>query len=253
MKINKGFIFLFDFILNTMPNFAGDIYYNPTKQSPLLGSLQPFVDIAKDFLDTFKPYKSKAYLKKDALQPFRGILHILKGIIYILALPLCLLNPDKRGITALAWLIHGLSQIAQGSIQIITSIPNYLFRIPLRLLITCFSPPTIAFEKRQSLYLLLTQAENELDKGQINNAADICFEIHRKFKGVIARHDVTRLDEQKESICWSKINIISNIISTDDTGSERKEPTLANVRNYMNFFQLRYMPEEITTADLPTL
>ena len=56
-----------------------------------LGTLQPFVEMAKDVADTFKPYKTIwPHAIKDFLQPLRGVGNILKALATIAALPLFL-------------------------------------------------------------------------------------------------------------------------------------------------------------------
>src|SRR5258708_2181807 len=37
------------------------------------GAFQPLADMWKDVKDTFKPYKSSYHIKRDAMQPLRGI------------------------------------------------------------------------------------------------------------------------------------------------------------------------------------
>ncbi len=46
---------------------------------------QPIIDIGKDFINTFKPYKTHRHWRYDALQPLYGIGYILLGITFLVS------------------------------------------------------------------------------------------------------------------------------------------------------------------------
>lgn len=101
-KINQGYTSLFEYLSNNFELFRrleADYFPeqverliefgsrrnnpNPGPSDQLIGSLQPFADMWKDFKNTFKPYKSMMYFGYDLLQPFYGIGNILAGVVNI--------------------------------------------------------------------------------------------------------------------------------------------------------------------------
>jgi len=58
----------------------------------ILGGFQPLADMYKDFVDTFKPYKSQRYyVLRDLSQPLYGLKNIAKGIGCLILAPLLFL------------------------------------------------------------------------------------------------------------------------------------------------------------------
>lgn len=118
------------------------------------------LDFAKDFKDTIKPYKSKWYIGRDALQLFRGIGNFFVGLAHLLVVPLvCMLmavgftleypfRDKKKGdpsfgkiwaslaVDALKHMAGGLVLMLRGLTQIATAALTLVFRIPLRLMLT---------------------------------------------------------------------------------------------------------------------
>lgn len=146
------------------------------KLSPyFLGGLNPLLAMGKDFVDTFKPYKSNYYVQKDILQPLRGLGNIVRGIFNIIATPLIfLVNTIRYAANAIqlnsfplftknmaigtvkagGGLLDGVSSIIRGVTQVISTPLTWLVRMPLRSVITAINgKPTVS----QNL-------ENRIDK-----------------------------------------------------------------------------------------
>lgn len=129
------------------------------------GGFQPLADIYKDFVDTFKPYKSKRYILRDFLQPLYGLENIARGIgclivaplfflvgnvatlLYILGIPLWgrrNLGRAFRGalntsllvyIMPIAWILDGGLRVFRGITQIVAT-PLSWFKVISREIIT---------------------------------------------------------------------------------------------------------------------
>jgi uncharacterized membrane protein len=144
-----------------------------SKRSPyFLGGLNPLLSMGKDFVDTFKPYKSAYYVQKDLLQPLRGLGNIVRGVFNIIATPLIFLvntvryaaiaiqqrsfslfteNMALGSIKAGGGLLDGVSSIIRGATQLISTPLTWLIRMPLRGAITAIKgKPTVSqnLEKR---------------------------------------------------------------------------------------------------------
>ncbi len=114
------------------------------------GAFQPLRDMLKDVVDTFKPYRSVWFVKRDARQPIDGLENILKGIFELIVSPLLfLLCPiyyafraeslkdygAKVGtlwLQSLSWFIHGVLSVLRGATQIAATPLTWLIKIPLR-------------------------------------------------------------------------------------------------------------------------
>jgi hypothetical protein len=121
----------------------------------LLGILQPFADMRKDAVDTFKSYKSNFYIKRDALQPIHGLGNVLSGALNILVSPLVFVGNTVRYafssgsggaflnnmalncVRSFSWIMEGATSLLRGLTQIAFSPLTYLIKMPLRYLITC--------------------------------------------------------------------------------------------------------------------
>lgn len=144
-----------------------------SKLSPyFLGGLNPLLAMGKDFVDTFKPYKSGYYVQRDFLQPLRGLGNIVRGVFNIVATPLMFLvntvryaamaiqqksfalfteNMALGSIKAGGGLLDGVSSIIRGATQLISTPLTWLLRMPLRGAITVIKgKPTVSqnLEKR---------------------------------------------------------------------------------------------------------
>ncbi len=119
----------------------------------VLGGLQPIVDVGKDFIDTFKPYKSIYHIKRDFMQPISGIGNIAKGIVNLIgapiyfvfelvnwnivsSTPLNLYTAAWFGVRALSWLLEGAFSLARGITQIAATPLTWFIKMPVRELVT---------------------------------------------------------------------------------------------------------------------
>jgi hypothetical protein len=157
----------FYFRVNTLDNkLTSPTTYNKIDfLDNLLGGFHPFMEIGKDIIDTVKPYKSKFYIARDALQPIRGIGNTLKGIFNIVTSPI-LMGIDtinncytsirygnfdylKRKMSFdaqrhLGGFIDGIGSTIRGISQIATTPLTWFVRMPLRGIITAVrGMPTI--------------------------------------------------------------------------------------------------------------
>lgn len=98
------------------------------------------LDIAKDGVDTFKPYKTKRHLERDLYQLFSGarncavgFLAVLYGLISIPTIVFAAFSGEtlKQSETTARNTVGGLAQMLRGAIQIVAS-PLSLIRIPFR-------------------------------------------------------------------------------------------------------------------------
>jgi hypothetical protein len=232
MKINRGFKSFLDALLDNTPNFDGDHRYNPNKQSKILGGFQPIMDMAKDFIDTFKPYKSSSYLVRDLTQPLRGIGNTLVGIGYFFVafIPFLGLQFDTR----ISWAIYGITNVLRGLSQIVTSPLAWLLKIPLRMAITYFNKEILPFEQRKSVQTLLDTALSVDD----TKCANICFELHQKYVNVLAKGDITNLrSEQKQKIektLYGKVNMVDG---NNGNCNVRLLPSKEDCQKYLSFFK----------------
>lgn len=161
LKLNNKYITLasflaeFEFKVLKLPKALYETFiervYSPSIASikldfikpQLIGSFQPFADMANDFLDTFTSYKSASEFGTDCLQPIFGIGNILKSIFYLLFVALlfiptlifwpiviitCPYCKNKRndleqifglgGTALLSWFIDGIGSAIRGSTQL---------------------------------------------------------------------------------------------------------------------------------------
>ncbi len=89
--------------------------------------LQPLAYIGKDCIDTFKPFKSSYYIKRDLLQPIHGSINIYKGFTNI-----------GTGIVDLksSSIAIGIAEILRGLTQIAITPLTWFLRFPCRGIIT---------------------------------------------------------------------------------------------------------------------
>jgi hypothetical protein len=143
------------------------------------GSFQPIVDMGKDFADTFKPYRSNWYAKRDAGQPIHAIINLFKGVSYVLAsVFLCIFAPfyyipqkNRPGFSylqtlgvgyvyAFSWFIDGILSIVRGVTQIATTPLTWFIKMPLRAFIYLVTnSDNLLIENRPGIRKLLDQAQ----------------------------------------------------------------------------------------------
>jgi hypothetical protein len=132
----------------------------------VIEGFHPFTDMGKDFVNTFKPYKTWHHIAKECLQPLRVIGNILRGIsILILTVPAAVLfigmllisttltffiqGPKQTaelihgvakspGLWILPWFMDAVSSIVRGITQIVFT-PVMPFKFLLRGAITFFT------------------------------------------------------------------------------------------------------------------
>lgn len=201
-------------------------------KAQFLGPFQTFLDVKKDLTNTFKPYKSSYYLKKDAMQPLYGVTNLLKGLVYIVAAPLTLLfnlfirepyrtiksfislssalthyfhNTKINVLRTMSWLLDGSLNVIRGVTQIATTPLTWLIKIPMRELITTIKgAPTI--EENNAVKNLVSKAnailanptliESDYSMDAIKHA------LHCKFikSSERGQHSNIRGDEEKNKL-----------------------------------------------------
>lgn len=157
----------------------------------MLGALHPFVKMGKDFLDTFTPYYSRGKFKRDALQVVNGGINAAKGIvsciggllalaIWLIILPFalcCLVTPLSyyarsiipKVIYPLSWMIEGVGNIVRGITQVVTSAFTFLFKMPLRSILTFFQKEEKYAEDKPEIQRFVNEAARQV--GSLNNEA----------------------------------------------------------------------------------
>lgn len=172
LKLNNSYItvasFLaeFDFKLLKLPKALYETFiervYSPSIGSvkydfikpQLIGSFQPFADIANDFLNTFTGYKAASEFGLDCLQPIFGIGNVLKGIFYLvtvllLFIPTFIIAPILIGLfcnkvsdnmnqlfgiggtVLLSWFFDGIGSLIRGSTELAAT-PLLIIKTPFR-------------------------------------------------------------------------------------------------------------------------
>jgi len=174
--------------------------------SQLTGAFQPLADMAKDVADTFKPYRSKFYVKRDGLQPLYGLLNIAKGVLYLIALvPLFLIGvavslamkkPENIGYGLMmlaSWLLDGVLSIVRGATQIAFT-PLGWAKMAIRGLIYAFtSKEDLWIENRPGI-------QNLVKKDKDNPSTDkenLAMEVNSKYEKGIKRGEETGLTGEK--------------------------------------------------------
>jgi len=172
------------------PNF-------PFNQIP--GGLEPVLGMTKDFVDTFKPYKSWNYVGRDLIQPLSGIGNIAKGLANTVGSILLFLantiryalisgdyNHFKKNMflnfaRTTSWLLDGVSNLVRGITQIIATPLTWLIKIPLRGLITTIKGVR-KLEEDPSIQRLVAEGEEAIREPDIAQIDCIRHELHRKFE-----------------------------------------------------------------------
>lgn len=208
----KNILFLFDeFYFSKRDKYFPDYLIDATVESLLfIYGLGEFA--FKGYQDTFKPYKAAYARNRDYLQPFVGLINILKGLGRLLLTPFMfafdllanigftignLLKPREslveKALTFLPFLAvtlimtlalnlsrlaEGLAVTLQGATQLVTTPLTWLVKIPLRSLSTAiFGAPKI--EDNRGMRELI----NRLQDNHSNNIMMHTYErIHQKFR-----------------------------------------------------------------------
>ncbi len=255
-KINKGYQSLFEYIvIKDLPfsrkldekfypyehstlKRSSDVPYSrrwnpqPHRWQQLLGGLQPIADMGKDVVDTFKPYKSFYYAKRDFLQPIRGLVNIARGIGILVGAPMIFLGNMVRytffshsfsgfaSNTALnfhrtaSWLLDGASSLFRAATQIATTPLTWFLKMPLRGLITAIKGRQ-SIQQTSSVKKLVAQGKEAVEAAKRTSLASIddkCvssadavehldairYQLHRKYKKALKRDQKTNISQKKE-------------------------------------------------------
>jgi hypothetical protein len=190
---------------------------------PILGGFQPLIDIGKDVTDTYKPYKSSYHIKRDFLQPLRGVKNIVKGVINIIGAPIYFvlqlfesLSSDYdrhrfglirfRSALTFSWVLEGVASIVRGITQIVATPLTWLVKMPFRGLVTAiYSAPKI--EESASIQRVATTGNAVLQNRATAFLVEyIRYELHRKFLKAHRRGQKTDIDPVQELASFTAQN-----------------------------------------------
>jgi hypothetical protein len=216
-KLDKRYLTLREFLVlpiepplenNSRSNIKGLITEREiTLHTQIKGSFQPLADMGKDLVDTFKPYRSNWYAKRDAKQPLYGTYNFFKGIVYIFASLLLLIifpiyclsektRPKGYGyfstlggsyVFALSWFIDGILSIVRGATKIATTPLTWFIKMPLRGIMSVFTDEKdLLIKNKPSIQALVTEAKKvhagkPFLEGEIKRT-ELINEIHRKYQ-----------------------------------------------------------------------
>ena len=185
---------------------------------PLKGSMQAFLDMAKDTVDTFKPYKTNYQVKRDLSQPVRGLLNIGRAAAtFVLALGFLVYRTGNglfkknhsysyikvKARYAFSWMAESMALALRGATQIATTPLTWLLKIPLRGILT-YSVGAPLIEDSKSIQNLVELSKGQLqktatvDSNSINTNA-IRFELHRKYLKAFRRGQQTYIGHAEEN------------------------------------------------------
>ncbi|CDZ76620.1 hypothetical protein BN59_00894 [Legionella massiliensis] len=194
-----------------------------------LGGLHPFIAIKKDIIDTFKPYKANFHIKRDLIQPIRGIANLIKGVFHLIAAPTIFLINIPRHIymgvfsymftRSLARLgggvLDGLGNIIRGLSQIAFTPLNLLIKMPLRGIITYIKgQPTLA----QNLENQIQDLEQLIVKKDKTNEEAIT--IDRGMKSIAVK--LNKANERGQVIGPVSFEVALEALDQCSTFSERR-------------------------------
>jgi len=228
--------------------------YNPRAGylSYFFGGLNPLLDIKKDALDTFKPYKANYYITRDLLQPLRGIGNIVSGLANVITASIILLiylirysiidnvipvHVMLESVKLGGGLLDGISGIIRGATQLATSPLTWLMKMPVRGYITWKKgKPTVAQELKEKVDNLeqLINTPSLQDNPGASKTLDDAFVIENEINSMIFKTGKALkrgqklgvdLDEIKEKIAEIKPFISYSFCSTNmfHTGAFRIE------------------------------
>jgi len=250
MKINANYKSIFEFLVeknflffrrldekffpyeNSTLRYGNDIPYrrrwNIKEYNRVLGAFQPIVNMGKDFINTFLPYKSHWHVIHSFLQPIRGLgnigrgigtliialfIFIYKSISYIFTSPQGeIINNEKIGLRRTAsWLLDGISSLVRGSTQILFTPLTWFIQIPLRGIITKLrGVPKI--EDNKSLQKLVTEGIKIVKKqpcyiDDIITLDCIICECHRKFLKSLQHRQGTDINKENEEQLFNQARL----------------------------------------------
>lgn len=233
-------------------------------------------EAAKDYLDTFKPYKASYAQSRDYLQPFTGLVNLAHGLLSLLMTPLMLaadlitfllcivsgngfenrFEPFFTFFAAIPMLVMTLALTAfrlaesmalmiRGISQLLTSPLSWFVKIPLRSLITdILGAPKI--EENEGMRKLLNELQdNPGPEVDINTYV----EIHRKFRKQRERGQATDLLEENSTFAQLNTALFNNRAryNRDENGINRMEiahPSQALTQAMLAYHQVFFSREQ---------
>lgn len=258
-KLDKNYIPLSHFLCGLIANMAGIFEITPEEgekernrgiSNQLTGAFQPVVDMAKDAADTFKPYRSRYYVRRDALQPLYGIGNVFKGLLYLIALipiaflglGLCIFKEATSelplgGAMLLSWFIDGILSIFRGITQIAFTPLSWIKMITRAIILAFTKEEDIRVENRKGIQKLVEQAstinkeyvDKKEDKQEcLNKLFPIASSIHAKYIEGIKRGEDTNIDAKNLGKTYlEKINYLKLFGFAPDTSLEQIDKNLA--------------------------
>jgi hypothetical protein len=237
-----------------------------------LAPFQPFLNMGKDLVDTFKPYKGFYQSTSDFLQPAKGLKNIVGGLMglafcFALMIPLILiaelffvlltfvtvlftggtsrhqrdmlfLTLASLGISA-SWIAESAITILRGVTQIAAAPLTWFIKMPLRGIITLFTGvPDV--EDSKVINRLARKGQNCLDTDpEAREMAGVINAVHAKFICAVNKGQGTKLDVEREKATYNQF--ISSLERVEDIDAViyRGRPTNKNktlARQYLNQF-----------------
>lgn len=161
----------------------------------LLGGFQPLMDMHKDLVNTFRPYKSWKHVEQELLQPVRGLGNVFAGILLLIGVcvyaPLAGLGiiqekrPLKKAMVS-SWCIESISRIIRGATQLV-----FTPFVPIKMLFRGITTSILGWQKIEwdlGINRLIAEAathhdndddfDDDIDGSQMSAIAE---ELHRKF------------------------------------------------------------------------
>ncbi len=176
------------------------------------GPVQPLADMAKDVMDTFKPYKGWYQFRRELMQPLRGAGNLVIAAITLIGAPLVFIastmvyifkpstflkNMRKNFINTTAWLLDAITTGIRGGSQIVTT-PLLVPRMGLRGILTLFHQPKI--EENKGIHRLVEKANASKE-----NMYHITLAIHIKFINAHRKGQVTSIDPTAEDKVYTPL------------------------------------------------
>lgn len=233
----------------------------------LKGAFQPLADMAKDAMDTFKPYRSWWYVRRDALQPIFGIGNVFKGIGYVLASLLlficapfyCFYAKNSIGwhyaaILLVSWnfalscFIDGILRILRGATQLVTT-PLTCFKALIRGSITLvdrLSDKRHLAEQNEGIKKLFHDAFITFSSGDYEATYNYLEKIHEKYLKAVdpkGRNQDTQIKQNEQELRRAllssrKIEDVIEYLGDNQKDVTQEETTLnkTSAQAYMALF-----------------
>lgn len=254
--------FLNDRTGNTLPP------YGPCELT-LAGTFYPLFRIAKDVVDTVKPYKGFYQIKRELQSPFTALKLILISLLSVIGVVVhffyslyqlginnkyfdqCGEYKDKsddegKGQFVIwifqtngSWFLNALLNLFRGLLMLVTTPCVWLLKIPCRALATLFNKGMLKIENNRGIKKALKQKENnETDPNlskylQNKNLADT---IHAKFLKAINLNQETDIDQTKEYCLYTEFRNTANRLNLNSVSTEDSMEFNQVLENYLALF-----------------